>query len=548
MPKESLWDVNMSPLMTQKRLQFVNVAWLALVAAAALIAVLRGITFVPLLGGAVISALPAIVGLVFLRPDRAAYPIAPPLLVICWTLLAVLGVALTGGASSPLTILFALAPLIALNLEDTDMAAEAAIFGVLAYFAVLLMGRFGLLPAGADAYQALTVAIAFAGLVLAGLLVWVLVRDRYAGRGSVAGDTAIEETPPAAPPMPILPAASGILLMDVTPEGRVRSLSGDTLGLVSAKQGAALAHLFEPDADVSGLCPESGHARGEIRLADGRLAAFAAEAGPAGTRLLVQDISASQRQAEEASVALEAAASQLQDRTAFFASLGHDLKTPLNAILGYADMMRAQIRGPLPEAYADYPGIIHESGQDLLLLVDDILDLAKANADRQRLEPEPVDLIASAQSIVRQLDNQAERAGVKLKIKSDSEVWAHADARAVRQIWQNLVSNAIKYSNKGGTVTLDAVEAGGAAVLSVIDKGAGMSEDDLRRVTEPFSQGGNSRGRAGTGLGLAVVRSFAELHGGQLTLLSQPGRGTRAEVTLPLADMNDIAPLEDAAE
>ena len=137
---------------------------------------------------------------------------------------------------------------------------------------------------------------------------------------------------------------------------------------------------------------------------------------------------------------------------------------------------------------------------------------------------------------------------MKLKIKSDSEVWAHADARAVRQIWQNLVSNAIKYSNKGGTVTLDAVEAGGAAVLSVIDKGAGMSEDDLRRVTEPFSQGGNSRGRAGTGLCLAVVRSFAELHGGQLTLLSQPGRGTRAEVTLPLADMTDIAPLEDAAE
>lgn len=535
--------------MKEKRLQFVNVTWLALVAAATLIAVLRGITFLPLLGGAVISALPAIVGLVFLRPDKEVSPIAPPLLVICWTLLAVLGVAMTGGASSPLTILFVLAPLIALNLEDTDMAAEAAIFGVVAYFAVLLMGRFGLLPSGAEAYQALTVAIAFAGLVLAGLLVWVLVRDRYAGRGRAADDdAAVAEAPAAEASMPVLPASSGILLMDVTPEGRVRSLSGDTLGLVSARQGAALAHLFEPDADVSGLCPESGHARGEIRLADGRLAAFAAEAGPAGTRLLVQDISASQRQAEEATVALEAAASQLQDRTAFFASLGHDLKTPLNAILGYADMMRAQIRGPLPEAYADYPGIIHESGQDLLLLVDDILDLAKANADRQRLEPEPVDLIASAQSIVRQLDNQAERAGVKLKIKSDNEVWAEADARAVRQIWQNLVSNAIKYSDKGGTVTLDAFEAGGAAVLSVIDRGAGMSEDDLKKVTEPFSQGGNSRGRAGTGLGLAVVRSFAELHGGQLTLMSRPGKGTRAEVTLPLADMTGIEPLEDAAQ
>lgn len=547
MPKESLWDVNMSPLMTQKRLQFVNVTWLALVAAATLIAVFRGIAILPLLSGAAISALPAIVGLIFLRHDREAVSIAPPLLVICWTLLAVLGVALTGGASSPLTILFVLAPLVALNLEDTDMAAEAAIFGVVAYFAVLLMGRFQLLPSGADAYQALTVAIAFAGLVLAGLLVWVLVGGRYAGRGAVP-DAPAQEAAATAPAIPVLPKASGILLLDVSPEGRVRNLAGDALGLISAKQGAVLAHLFEPDADLSALLPETGAARGEIKLADGRLAAFAAEAGPSGTHILVQDISASQRQSEEASVALAAAASQLQDRTAFFASLGHDLKTPLNAILGYADMMRAQIRGPLPEAYADYPGIIHESGQDLLLLVDDILDLAKANADRQRLEPEPVDLIASAQSIVRQLDNQAERAGVKLKIKSDSEVWAEADARAVRQIWQNLVSNAIKYSNKGGTVTLDAYEAGGAAVLSVIDKGAGMSEDDLKRVTEPFSQGGNSRGRAGTGLGLAVVRSFAELHGGQLTLLSQPGKGTRAEVTLPLADMTDVQPLEDAAE
>ena len=547
MPKEYLWDVNMSPRVMQKRLQFVNLTWLALIAAAALIAALRGIGFAALASGAVIAILPAVTGLVFLRADKDGSAYAAPLLVICWTLLAVLGVALTGGAMSPLTILFVLAPLVALNLEDTDMAAEAAIFGIVAYFAVLIMGRFDLLPLGAGDYLPLTVAVAFAGLVLAGLLVWVLVRDQYGARVTATEDSAQAEPVPVAS-APVLPASSGLLLLDITPEGRVRSLSGDTLGLVGAKAGASLVNLFEPDADLSGLRPDTGLAQGKIKLADGRLAAFTAEAGATDTHLLLHDISASQRQAAETSAALEAAAAQLQDRTAFFASLGHDLKTPLNAILGYADMMRAQIRGPLPEAYADYPGIIHESGQDLLLLVDDILDLAKANADRQRLEPEPVDLVASAQSIVRQLDNQAERAGVKLKIKSDNEVWAEADARAVRQIWQNLVSNAIKYSDRGGTVTLDAFEAGGAAVLSVIDKGAGMSEDDLNRVTEPFAQGGNSRGRAGTGLGLAVVRSFAELHGGQLTLRSRPGKGTRAEVTLPLADMTDITPLEDAAE
>ncbi len=537
----------MSPRMMQKRLQFVNLTWLALIAAAALIAALRGIGIAALASGAVIAILPAVVGLVFFREEKDFSSYAAPLLVIFWTLLAVLGVALTGGATSPLTILFVLAPLVALNLEDTDMAAEAAIFGVVAYFAVLVMGRFELLPPGAENYLPLTVAVAFGGLVLAGLLVWVLVQDRYGARAPIVEESVQADAVPATPAC-VLPASSGLLLLDIAPEGRIRSLSGDTLGLGAAKTGAPLADLFEPDADLSGLRPETGLVQGEVKLADGRLAAFSAEAGVTGTQLLLHDISASQRQAAETSAALEAAAAQLQDRTAFFASLGHDLKTPLNAILGYADMMRAQIRGPLPEAYADYPGIIHESGQDLLLLVEDILDLAKANADRQRLEPEPVDLVASAQSIVRQLDNQAERAGVKLRIKSDNEVWAEADARAVRQIWQNLVSNAIKYSDRGGTVTLDAYEAGGAAVLSVIDKGAGMSEEDLKRVTEPFAQGGNSRGRAGTGLGLAVVRSFAELHGGQLNLQSRPGKGTRAEVTLPLADMTDVTPLEDAAE
>jgi cell cycle sensor histidine kinase DivJ len=537
----------MSLRMMQKRLQFVNVAWLALVAAAGLIAALRGIAILPLVCGLVLAALPSVVGLVFLRPGHAPSPYAAPLLVISWTLVAVLSVALTGGAGSSLTILFAVAPLVALTLDDTDMAAESAIFGAMAYFATLLMGRFDLLPMTTELFFPLTVAVGFAALVLTGLLIWTVVRARREELRPAAA-APVEPAEPAPPSLAALPASAGLLLLDVTPEGRVRHVSGDTFGIAAIKPGAVLSALFDDTADLSLLQPGEETVKGELNLEDGRPVAFTAEAHATGTWLVLRDLSDARQQAEETAAALESAAGRLKDRTAFFASLGHDLKTPLNAILGYADMMRAEIRGPMPKAYADYPGIIHESGQDLLLLVDDILDLAKADADRQRLEPEPVDLVALALSIVRQLENQADRAGVKLKLKADVEVWAEADARAVRQIWQNLVSNAIKYSESGGTVTLDAFEAGGAAVLSVTDKGAGMTEDDLKRVTEPFSQGGNSRGRVGTGLGLAVVRSFAELHGGQLSLRSQPGKGTRVEVTLPLANPADIAPLEDAAE
>ena len=206
------------------------------------------------------------------------------------------------------------------------------------------------------------------------------------------------------------------------------------------------------------------------------------------------------------------------------------------------------MRGPLPEAYQDYPAIIHDSGQELLLMVEDMLDLAKADADRYRLEPEPVDLSASALSVIRQLENQAERAGVKLRLKADGEVWAQADARAVRQIWQNLVSNAIKYSDSGSAIVLDAEISGNAAILSVADKGAGMSEEDVRLALEPFAQGGNARGVKGTGLGLAVVKRFAELHGGQIDIRSTLGKGTRVSVTLPRAHDADVEPVDDAAQ
>ncbi len=238
----------------------------------------------------------------------------------------------------------------------------------------------------------------------------------------------------------------------------------------------------------------------------------------------------------------------LRERTAFFAGLGHDLKTPLNAIIGFSDLMKSQLRGPLPEAYRDYAGLISESGQDLLLLVEDMLDLAKSEAGRQRIDPEPVDLSASGASVARQLEVQAVRRNVILNTDGLNEVWAEADPRAVRQIWQNLGSNAVKYAKEGGEVRFAAYMSGGQAVLSVSDDGIGMEAADLDRIAAPFAQGGNARGRAGVGLGLAVVRRFAELHGGQLIIDTAPGAGTRVEVVLPAADPDTFADFEEAAQ
>lgn len=534
--------------MSQKRLQFVHLAWLALGIAAGIAGMIGGAPALPALGVIAAAMLPGLAGSLLPASGRTG----PGLIVIAWTVIALTGLVVTGGGASPLIVLLIAAPLSALLVGARRMAAEAGVFAVIALFLALIAGGAGWLPPAPGWAVPMTAPFAFAGLVLAALMIWLLVHAEAAEKhqpilqpGSkthteTSNGPARARSAAVSPPLP----ACGAALLEVTPEGRLRAAAGDTFGLTTLRPGTALAALFEPGSLPEALFQPGGQVTGEACLISGQKVLVAGETGSAGTSLLLFVPPAAAPAADaEARAALEA---ELKARTAFFASLGHDLKTPLNAILGYAEIMQAELMGPIPEPYADYPAIIHESGTDLLLLVDDILDLARAEAGQPRLEPEPVDLSASAESVIRQLTGQAERAGVTLKLKSTGEVWAEADARAVRQIWQNLVSNAIKYSGSGKTVTLETRIEGGAAILSVQDRGAGIPAADLARLTEPFTQA--SGAKPGTGLGLSVVRRFAELHGGELRLTSRPGKGTKAEVILPRASEADLLPLEEAAE
>lgn len=494
-----------------------------------------------------LAALPGFAGYLLLGPDRLLNQFAPSFLVITWTVFAAFALALSGAAMSPLAVLFVVAPLVALNLENSGMAAEASIFGAGAYFVAILLSEIGILPMGeaVTGFSSVARLLAFAALVTCALLVWYLAHGREQNAAAEEQYPLAEISHPAKATIPV-PADSGVLLLDVTPDGMIRGADGDRLGMPSIGAGTLLRDILDASTPPSKLLGTPTMA-GEAKLANGRKIAFCSTPYEGGIHLMLIDRPA--QEDNKSSVDAEAhARDAVRQRTAFFASMGHDLKTPLNAIIGYADMMRHGVRGPLPEAYQDYPAIIHDSGQELLLMVEDMLDLAKADAERYRLEPEPVDLSAFAHSVIRQLENQAERAGVKLRLKADEEVWAQADARAVRQIWQNLVSNAIKYSDSGSAVVLDAEISGNAAILSVTDKGAGMSEEDVSLALEPFAQGGNARGVKGTGLGLAVVKRFAELHGGQIEIRSTLGKGTRVSVTLPRAHDADIEPMDDAAQ
>lgn len=304
-----------------------------------------------------------------------------------------------------------------------------------------------------------------------------------------------------------------ILAINVSDLGRVRSIYGRADYLKGLRIGVELDRLLSPDQrSVEATAPD-----GPMTLS---VMTFAAPKG----RLVVLV-----PQTEDNGAVRE----QVQERTNFFAGLGHDLKSPLNAVIGFADIMDAEIRGPMPEAYRDYPGLIRESGEALLRLVEDMLGYARSEAGTYDLDVTPMDIAASGESVLRQSQVLADRAGVQIRMLDDGEVLALADAAAVRRIWDNLVSNAIKYSASGDTVTLNAFIADGRAMLQVRDTGAGMDAADLARIAKPFSQGQNAKGRAGTGLGLALVHRLAEMQKGRVKIETAPGRGTTVTVELP---------------
>ena len=308
---------------------------------------------------------------------------------------------------------------------------------------------------------------------------------------------------------PIAPNRDQILIISVSDLGRVRSVWGKTDLLDGLRVGVILDKLIAPDATKL--------ANAEQPLMIRR---FSTDTGTIVVLAPVQDDG-------------ESPADDVVERTNFFAGLGHDLKSPLNAVIGFADVMDAEIRGPMPDAYKDYPGLIRESGEALLRLVEDMLGYAKSEAGTYELDLAPLDIAASGESVLRQSQPIADKAGVVLRMKCDGEVLALADAGAIRRIWDNLVSNAIKYSAAGDTVTLMSGARNGHVVLQVRDTGTGMDADDLARIASPFSQGRNSKGRAGTGLGLALVHRLVELQGGKVKIETALGVGTTVTVTLP---------------
>lgn len=236
--------------------------------------------------------------------------------------------------------------------------------------------------------------------------------------------------------------------------------------------------------------------------------------------------------------AKERAESADRAKTAFLAVMSHELRTPLNAVIGFSQLIEARLLGPAPqERVAEYAHSIRSSGEHLLGLIDQILDISKVESGQLELCEEPVDIAALMSDSVNLLALEAQRRGVRVECQTgDGLPLLWADSLRLRQVLVNLLSNSIKFTDPGGRVLLGAgVSMKGGMVLSLQDNGIGIPGDDIPRILVPFGQLDQSitRTHGGTGLGLPLAKRLVERHGGHLLIDSQTGGGTSVTICLP---------------
>ena len=277
----------------------------------------------------------------------------------------------------------------------------------------------------------------------------------------------------------------------------------------------------------------------ELHRANGRVIDMRRSPMPDGGILFaVADITERKRVEVDLRRAKDEAELASRSKTEFLANMSHELRTPLNAIIGFSDILMGQIFGPLGDArYSDYARDIRDSGLHLLNLINDVLDVSKVEFGKVELIEETVDIVAVVESCARLMRDRADTAGLRLVQELPPGLpQIQGDSRRLKQVLLNLLSNAVKFTPTGGRVTIRAsYQPQDGFRLIVEDTGIGIAKVDLEKAMRPFGQIDSRLARKyqGTGLGLPLARSMAELHGGKLELDSAPGQGTTATIWLP---------------
>ena len=519
-------------------------AWLAaliLGAGLLLIAPLR--TTIWALGALLMMVTPAAAGLWMARARGAVAEIP----ILCgWGAGALVAALLTGGLASPLAV-WCVTPLAAAAAmaRPSRLALGAAIS--LGALALALLASL-LLPLPAAPTGALAQALGAIGLpsLALALSVALVVLQRGVDldrRRATQAESRLREALADQPN----------LLLAIYPSGRLaaawgqspEALRGQILPNRVLDQIAAPGDRPRMEAALRQAVDEGAAAlvfTGVGESAPG-LELTLRRASPTRVMGTVRDIRA--QRAHEATLEAARAEAEAQNagKSRFLANMSHELRTPLNAIMGFSDIMRQRLFGPLSDRYADYSELIHESGGHLLELINDVLDMSKIEAERFQLNREEFDAREAVNAVLRLMRGQADRAGVHLRgLLPREPLEVVADRRALKQMALNLISNALKFTPKDGAVTVTLQAEGPVLELIVADTGEGIGAEDLLRLGRPFEQAGDGMQKAnGTGLGLSLVRAFAELHGGEMQIESQLGEGTTVIVRMPVMDLTAVA-------
>jgi len=469
--------------------------------------------------------------------------------------------ALTGGIASFAAIWLVVVPLEAALSTSRRVVVIASAFALAAAGLLVLLSEHHLVPAPAVSTPAAFAALGIvsAALFATGLALgaatqartsfWLLQaeEDRYRLLARNISDVITRHGSDGAVTF-VSPAAEtlfGARLGDLHGHGLFERVhvADRPAYLTALGDAAALGATSSAEFRVRRECADAeGRAVAEFIWIEMRCGPFdVAKAHDAPTRDVVavlRDVT-ERRRLQQAQLDVHADAARANDaKSRFLATMSHELRTPLNAVIGFSEMLMKEdelmLAAPRRREYA---GLIHSSGKHLLSVVNGILDMSKIETGNFAITPEP---FAPSQVIVSCCDLlalRANEAGVRLERRAGADLpEIVADKRAVHQILLNLVSNAIRFTDRGGTVTVAARAEATTITFVVEDDGVGINEADLARIGEPYFQAATSydRRHGGTGLGLSIVKGLVRLHGGDLSIRSRVGQGTRVTVQLPL--------------
>jgi cell cycle sensor histidine kinase DivJ len=479
----------------------------------------------------------------------ALLPIAVPTLesasLALFGVLLSLLIVLTGGLFSPFLVWLVLVPFEGALIGRRGMVMFAGLIAFAGVIVIAAVEFAGMLPASRlPEAHALLEAAAFLAAIIQASAMAIAAQERH-----LAADAAVE----AGEERYRFLAESALDLITLhAPDGRIRRASPKSKGLLGYEPaelaGLAPLELCHPD-DRQAIETALAEARAgraataELRLKTKKDAYVWSEfrCRPVGNDIVAVTRNITRRKAHERALieARDQAEEANRANSRFLANMSHELRTPLNAIIGFSEVMTHEMFGALGNArYLEYARLINESGSHLLELINSILDMSKIEAGRFTITPELFDLEDTVNQALSFVTYQAERHGVRLSHDiAPAARRVLADKRAVLQILINLLSNGVKYTQADGRVAVAANSVSGGLEIRVSDTGVGISEADIGRLGRPFEQVESeyTRAKEGTGLGLALVRALAHLHGGTVTIASELGEGTTVTVMLPNA-------------